>query len=97
MNKYRIVAEGEGSVGEHIDNGNVVIGKASTYDMATALEWLLTYCDEETDDNVQAIANVIGMLEQTIAQREKASALAAAKRNYAKANGIKYSQVRVSK
>lgn len=85
------------SVGGYIDRAEVAIGKASSIDLECAVEWLVTYCGDSDDENIQAIANAIGFLEQEVAKREKAKRIAAAKRAYAAEHGVPYSQIRISK
>jgi hypothetical protein len=69
---------------------------ASAGDLLLAAEWLATYGSDSAED-AQRWANVIGFLVAGAEAKEKRTALAKAKREYAKANGIKVSQVRVKK
>lgn len=69
---------------------------ASAGDLLLAAEWLATY-DASSIEDAQKWANVIGFLVAAAEAKEKRTALTKAKQEFAKANGIKVSQVRIKK
>ena len=76
----------------------VVIPKApSAGDLRGAAEWLALYGSDDNIELAQSFANVVAFLDLTAQSKENRTALAKAKREFAKANGIKVSQVRVKK
>jgi hypothetical protein len=69
----------------------------SAIDLRGAAEWLALYASEDNLDIAQSFANVIAFLELTAQSKENRSILAEAKKQFAKANGIPVSQVRIKK
>lgn len=84
------------SVDRFLFEGSVVPEVASSSDLLYAMEWLATY-GAETPEEAQKWANAIAFLLAAAEAKDKKVALAKAKREYAKAHGIKVSQVRVKK
>jgi hypothetical protein len=84
------------SVDRFLHEGLVTPEVASAGELLLAAEWLSTY-DADSIEDAQRWANVIGFLVAGAEAKEKRTALAKAKREYAKAHGIKVSQVRVKK
>jgi len=78
-------------------SGEVKVEAPSASDLRWALEWLAIYQSGEHTELAQAFGNVIAFLDLTAQSKEQRSALAEAKKEYAKAHGIKVSQVRVKK
>ena len=91
----RISAD-EDSVDRFIHEGSVIPQTPSVGDLHSAAEWIATY-GSETAEDAQGWANVVAFLILTAESKEKRSAIAEAKRTYAKANGLKVSQVRIKK
>lgn len=84
------------TIDAHIISGAVVPQAPSTHDLRNAVEWLALYqVEKEFIDQAQSFANVIAFLELTAQSREYRSALAKAKKAYAKEHGIPVSKVRV--
>lgn len=77
--------------------GEIKVEAPSASDLRWALEWLAIYQSAEHTELAQAFGNVIAFLDLTAQSKEQRSALAEAKKEYAKAHGIKVSQVRVKK
>jgi hypothetical protein len=84
------------SVDRYMHEGLVKPTAPSEGELLLAAEWLATYGAESTED-AQKWANVIAYLVLSAESKAKRTALAKAKREFAKANGIKVSQVRVKK
>ena len=80
------------------EGGNM---KASAQDLIVGANWLRAalegYGDDDNMDIQDAVERCIAYFDQEVERREARSELAAAKREYAAAHGIKVSQVRVSK
>lgn len=91
----RICADYE-SVDRFLYEGLVTPEVASVGDLLLAAEWLATYGSDSAED-AQKWANVIAFLITSAEAKEKRTALAKAKQEFAKANGIKVSQVRIKK
>ena len=90
----RISAD-EDSVDKYLHEG-LVPKSPSVGDLWGAAEWIATYGAEDAEE-AQGWANVVAFLILTAQAKEKRSNLAKAKSEYAKAHGIKVSQVRVKK
>ena len=81
-----------------IEENNIQAQPTSIDDLAFAIDWLGGFEPQDDDEpTLQAIANVRAFLTNEINRRNKLAVIAQAKREYAKANGIKVSQVRVKK
>jgi hypothetical protein len=93
---HKVSADSD-TVESAILNGVVVPEAPTAHQLLHAAEWLALYASEESIDVAQSFANVIAFLELTAQSKEKRSALAEAKRKFAKENGIKVSQVRIKK
>ena len=91
----RISADHE-SVDRFLYEGIVVPEVASSSDLLYAMEWLATY-GAETAEEAQKWANAIAFLSAAAQAKENRAALVKAKQEFAKANGIKVSQVRIKK
>ena len=78
-------------------SGEVKVKAPSASDLKWALEWLAIYQSSDHKELAQAFGNVIAFLDLTAQAKEKRSALARAKKQYAKEKGIKVSQVRLIK
>ena len=78
-------------------SGEVKPQAPSASDLRWALEWLATYQSADHTELAQAFGNVIAFLDLTAQAKEKRSALARAKKQYAKEKGIKVSQVRINR
>ena len=90
----RISAD-EDSVDRFLHEG-LIPQSPSVGDLHSAAEWIATY-GSETAEDAQGWANVVAFLILTAESKQKRSAIAEAKRSYAKANGLKVSQVRIKK
>ncbi len=90
----RISAD-EDSVDRFLHEG-LIPQSPSVGDLHSAAEWIATY-GSETAEDAQGWANVVAFLILTAESKQKRSAIADAKRSYAKANGLKVSQVRIKK
>ena len=90
----RISAD-EDSVDRFLHEG-LIPQSPSVGDLHSAAEWIATY-GSETAEEAQGWANVIAFLILTAESKEKRSAIAEAKRRYAKEKGLKVSQVRIKK
>ena len=84
------------SVDRFLHEKIVVPEAPSIADLNGAAEWLATYASEDAE-NAQGWANVVAFLILTAESKQKRSAVAQAKKEYAKAHGIKVSQVRLKK
>lgn len=93
----RYVSQDTDTVERALGTGVVEPTSPSPADLRWAAEWLAIYNCEENEELAQAFGNVIAFLELTAQSKEKRSAIAEAKRQYAKDKGIKVSQVRVKK
>lgn len=78
-------------------SGEVKIEAPSASDLRWALEWLAIYQSSDHKELAQAFGNVIAFLDLTAQSKEQRSNLAKAKKEYAKAHGIKVSDVRIKK
>jgi hypothetical protein len=79
-----------------VEDWNLEATKPSISDLAFAADWLGQY---ETDDEetAQQLTNAINFLQNQISAKQRKVAINEAKRNYAKENGVKFSQVKISK
>lgn len=101
---YKNWSYGETSISSDTDtveraliSGEVKVKAPSASDLKWALEWLAIYQSSDHKELAQAFGNVIAFLDLTAQAKEKRSALARAKKQYAKEKGIKVSQVRLIK
>ncbi len=90
----RISAD-EDSVDRFLHEG-LIPQSPSVGDLHSAAEWIATY-GSETAEDAQGWANVVAFLILTAESKQKRSAVAEAKRRYAKEKGLKVSQVRIKK
>ena len=65
-------------------------------DLHSAAEWIATYGSENAEE-AQGWANVVAFLILTAESKQKRSAVAEAKREFAKERGIPVSQVRINR
>ena len=93
------VSSDNDTIDAHLLAGRVIAKAPDAGDLLSAAEWLSLYQTEiEEDSNIaQSYANVIAFLVLTAESKQKRSALAKAKREYAKQKGIPVSQVRIKK
>lgn len=94
--KTQISAD-EGTVDNYLFRGDVKPVAPDKGDLWRALEWLALYDAGDDVEVAQSLANVVAFLSFTADSKEKREVLAEAKRQYAKANGLKVSQVRIKK
>lgn len=85
---------GDTDVVDRFLNEGIEVKAPSVADLYTAIEWLALYGAETTED-AQPYANVIAYLENTIARKERQTAIAQQKRAYAAVMGVPYRAVRV--
>jgi flagellar biosynthesis component FlhA len=93
----RFVSADEDTVERALVSGEVKPQAPSPSDLRWALEWLAIYASSDHKELAQAFGNVVAFLDLTAESKEKRSALAQAKKQYAKEKGIKVSQVRIKK
>jgi len=93
----RFVSADTDTVERALVSGEVKPQAPSASDLRWALEWLAIYASSDHKELAQAFGNVVAFLDLTAQAKEKRSALAKAKRQYAKEKGIKVSQVRLIK
>jgi len=81
---------------ETVENWNLKGTNASVGDLMFAADWLGQY---ETDDEAtaQSLANVIAVLTNLAATKQRKTAINDAKRKFAQENGVKFSQVKIAK
>jgi hypothetical protein len=84
------------SVDRFLHEKIVVPESPSVGDLHGAAEWLATYGAENAED-AQGWANVVAFLILTAESKQKRSAVAEAKRKFAKEKGIPVSQVRINR
>lgn len=89
------ISSDEDSVDRFLHEG-LIPETPSVGDLHSAAEWLATY-GAETAEDAQGWANVVAFLILTAESKQKRSAVAEAKRRYAKEKGLKVSQVRIKK
>jgi Zn-dependent M32 family carboxypeptidase len=94
--KTQISAD-EGTVDNYLFRGDVKPVAPSKGDLWRALEWLALYDAGDDLEVAQSLANVVAFLSSAADTKEKREVIAEAKRQYAKAHGIKVSQVRLKK
>jgi hypothetical protein len=94
--KTQISAD-EGTVDNYLFRGDVKPVAPDKGDLWRALEWLALYDAGDDLEVAQSLANVVAFLSFTADTKEKREVIAKAKRQYAKAHGIKVSQVRLKK
>ena len=78
-------------------SGEVKVQAPSASELRWAAEWLAVYCSSDHKELAQAFGNVIAFLDLTAQSKQQRFILAEAKRQYAKENGVKVSDVRVKK
>ena len=80
----------------HIGDLQLKANPISEKALAFAIEWIGSYeCDPSDLDTLQLIADAISYLEKDLDKRIKNRVYGKMKRDYAKANGLKVSQVRI--
>ena len=80
----------------HIEDLQLKAKPISEEALAFAIEWVGSYeCDPSDLDTLQLIADAISYLEKDLDKRIKNRVYGKMKRDYAKANGLKVSQVRI--
>ena len=80
----------------HIEDLQLKAKPISEKALAFAIDWIGSYeCDPSDLDTLQVIADAISYLEKDLDQRIKARVYGKMKRDYAKAHGLKVSQVRI--
>ena len=80
----------------HIKDLQLKANPISEKALAFAIEWIGSYeCDPSDLDTLQLIADAISYLEKDLDKRIKNRVYGKMKRDYAKANGLKVSQVRI--
>ena len=80
----------------HIEDLQLKAKPISEEALAFAIEWVGSYeCDPSDLDTLQLIADAISYLEKDLDKRIKNRVYGKMKRDYAKANGVKVSQVRI--
>ena len=89
------ITSDEDSVDRFLHEG-LVPQSPSVGDLHSAAEWLATYGAENAED-AQGWANVVAFLILTAESKQKRSAVAKAKREFAKEKGIPVSQVRINR
>jgi len=94
--KTQISAD-EGTVDNYLFRGDVKPVAPSKGDLWRALEWLALYDAGDDLEVAQSLANVVAFLSIAADAKENREILVEAKREYAKAHGIKVSQVRLKK
>jgi len=94
--KTQISAD-EGTVDNYLFRGDVKPVAPSVGDLWTALEWIALYDAGDDVELAQSLSNVVAFLSITADTKEKREIVTKAKRQYAKAHGIKVSQVRLKK
>jgi hypothetical protein len=84
------------TAGDHIDDLQLKAKPISEKALAFAIEWVASYEFVPSDlDTLQLIADAIAYLEKDLNKRVKNRVYGKIKRDYAKANGLKISQVRL--
>ena len=80
----------------HIEDLQLKAKPISEKALAFAIDWVGSYeCDPSDLDTLQLIADAISYLEKDLDKRIKARVYGKMKRDYAKAHGLKVSQVRI--
>ena len=80
----------------HIEDLQLKAKPISEEALAFAIEWVGSYeCDPSDLDTLQLIADAISYLEKDLNKRIKNRVEGKMKRDFAKANGVKVSQVRI--
>jgi hypothetical protein len=80
----------------HIQDLQLKAKPISEKALAFAIDWVGSYeCDPSDLETLQLIADAISYLEKDLHKRIKARVYGKMKRDYAKANGLKVSQVRI--
>jgi hypothetical protein len=81
---------------ELVANWELNAQNASINDLEMAVDWIGSL---ETDDSevAQSMINAMNFIIKQISAKERKVAINEAKREYAKTNGVKFSQVKISK
>ena len=80
----------------HIEDLQLKANPISEKALAFAIDWVGSYeCDPSDLDTLQVIADAISYLEKDLNKRIKNRVEGKMKRDFAKANGVKVSQVRI--
>ena len=91
------ISADEGTVDNYLFRGDIKPVSPDKGDLWRALEWLALYDADDDVEVAQSLANVVAFLSIAADTKEKRENLAEAKKEYAKAHGIKVSQVRLKK
>jgi hypothetical protein len=84
------------TAGDHIEDLQLKANPISEKALAFAIDWIGCYeCDPSDLETLQLIADAISYLEKDLDKRIKNRVYGKMKRDYAKANGLKVSQVRI--
>jgi len=84
------------TAGDHIDDLQLKAKPISEKALAFSMDWLGSYeCDPSDLDTLQLIADAIDYLGKDLERRIKNRVYGKMKRDYAKAHGLKVSQVRI--
>jgi hypothetical protein len=81
---------------ELVANWELNAQSASIDDLEMAIDWIGSL---ETDDSevAQSMVNAMNFIVKQISAKQRKVAINEAKRNYAKENGVKFSQIKISK
>jgi len=80
----------------HIEDLQLKANPISEKALAFAMDWVGSYeCDSSDLDTLQLIADALAYLEKDLNKRVKNRVYGKMKRDYAKAHGLKVSQVRI--
>jgi hypothetical protein len=80
----------------HIEDLQLKANPISEKALAFAIDWVGSYeCDPSDLETLQLIADAISYLEKDLEKRIKSRVQGKMKRDYAKAHGLKVSQVRI--
>jgi non-ribosomal peptide synthetase component E (peptide arylation enzyme) len=86
------------TAGDQIKELNLSAGKISEQALSFAIEWLEAYeTDPEDLETLQLIADASAYIKKDLTKRITARVHSKAKKDYAKAHGLKLSQVRIVK
>lgn len=91
------ISADEGTVDNYLFRGDIKPVAPSEGDLWFAMEWVALYDAGDDLEVAQSLANVVAFLSAAADSKEKRENLSEAKKQYAKAHGIKVSQVRLKK
>lgn len=84
------------TAGDHIDDLQLKAGAITEQALSFAIEWINAYETTAEDlETLQLIADASAYLRKDLEKRIKSRVYGKMKRDYAKANGLKVSQVRI--